>query len=334
MYNACNLFVSDLSLINMSTKESKRNFFDKREKEIFLSILQQSESGRLWKVITEGTSKNQEKHDVWTKVAKLFSENTGKNIDFIKAKQMWFRLKDSSKKKHDVNVIDKNFNKECAKTGGGKGPNPPDMQDGDYFINDDELELPDLDPVSSDFNRLVRPNERVRPSSSFVNETPAADIDFVFDPQPIIVQPSRKKDSNVSILQETMEENQILIVDESGSKKTVNIEVNTPKGSKKQVKKNMNDKAVDYYEKMIEVQERIAEAKIKYYSAKTKVLKRRAKSEKVSLVLLKHKLRVAGIPPSNVELLESEHQSSSDSSSERLICPWRFKNFMNLACFS
>ena len=85
---------------------------------------------------------------------------------------------------------------------------------------------------------------------------------------------------------------------------------------------------------MIEVQERIAEAKIKYYSAKTKVLKRRAKSEKVSLVLLKHKLRVAGIPPSSVELLESEHQSSSDSNSERLICPWIFKNFMNLACFS
>ena len=332
MCNACNLFVSDLSLINMSAKESKRNFFDKREKEIFLSILQQSESGRLWKVITEGTSKNQEKHDVWTKVAELFSENTGKNIDFIKAKQMWFRLKDSSKKKHDVNVIDKNFNKECAKTGGGTGPNPPEMEDGDNFIND--IDLPDLDPVSSDFNRLVRPNERVRPSSSFVNETPAADIDFVFDPQPIIVQPSRKKDSNVNILQETMEENQILIVDESGSKKTVNVEVNTPKGSKKHVKKNMNDKAVDYYEKMIEVQERIAEAKIKYYSAKTKVLKRRAKSEKVSLVLLKHKLRVAGIPPSSVELLESEHQSSSDSSSERLICPWRFKNFMNLACFS
>ena len=35
MCNACNLFVSDLSLINMSAKESKRNFFDKREKEIF-----------------------------------------------------------------------------------------------------------------------------------------------------------------------------------------------------------------------------------------------------------------------------------------------------------
>ena len=135
----------------------KRTAFDKKEKEIFCTILKNSDGGRIWRIIYEGTTTNQTRHDAWTRVAKLFNESTGKEMNNTQVRAMYVRMKDKIKKKHDHDAIDRDFNKSCAKTGGGRGLTLPQDKDGDAM---DELELSELEPTDTNWNTLVRPENR------------------------------------------------------------------------------------------------------------------------------------------------------------------------------
>ena len=72
----------------------KRTAYDKKEKEIFCSILKNSDGGRIWRIINEGTTTNQTRHDAWTRVAKLFNESTGKEMNNRQVRAMYVRMKD------------------------------------------------------------------------------------------------------------------------------------------------------------------------------------------------------------------------------------------------
>ena len=136
-----------------------RNTYDKKEKEIFLSILKNSEGGKFWKIIIEGTAKAQTRHDVWLKVTELFNNSTGRRLDFKQIKAMWLRIKDNTKKKHDSAAVtrQKEFNRSCALTGGGAPPEIPLVEDGDQV----DLNLNDLEPLHTEYNQLVRPEDRI-----------------------------------------------------------------------------------------------------------------------------------------------------------------------------
>ena len=84
-----------------------------------------------------GTTTNDQKHKVWQKVSDIFNNETGHNLDAIKSRKLFQRLKSEEKKvhlqvmiivvilnnlqKHDAD-INKQFDKDCGKTGGGTGP--------------------------------------------------------------------------------------------------------------------------------------------------------------------------------------------------------------------
>ena len=123
--------------------------------------MKNSEGGKFWKIITEGTAKAQTRHDVWLKVTELFNNSTGWNLDFKQIKAMWLRIKDNTKKKHDSAAVtrQKEFNRSCALTGGGAPPEIPPVEDGDQV----DLNLNDLDPLHTAYNQLVRPEDRIFP---------------------------------------------------------------------------------------------------------------------------------------------------------------------------
>ena len=58
-------------------KKKERNNYSDREKQIFIGICKNTDGGKIWKVITQGVSTNQQRHDAWLKVANLFSEAIG-----------------------------------------------------------------------------------------------------------------------------------------------------------------------------------------------------------------------------------------------------------------
>ena len=58
-------------------KKRKRDTFDKREKAIFWNIVKTSNRGKIWKVITEGTS-NVARHDAWVIIAQAFGDAISK----------------------------------------------------------------------------------------------------------------------------------------------------------------------------------------------------------------------------------------------------------------
>ena len=126
---------------------------DAHENQMFVDILKTAEDGKMWKTINEGTAKRQERHNVWIKAAEIFTKETGKEIDWKQAKSKWNRINTDVKKKNDEAQIQKKFRKQCSLTGGGVPPSLPDQEDGDDFVVD--LDLNDLEPTVTNFNRLV-----------------------------------------------------------------------------------------------------------------------------------------------------------------------------------
>ena len=142
---------------NNNTGESKerkpRSTISDLDKKMFINIIRTGEGGKFWSQIVEskGKSTNASRHDLWKNVAKVFSEATGRPFDSKQVKEMWQRIKKNTKAKHD-----QKYKTACAKTGGGVGPDQPKDMDGDEV----EIDLDDLDPTNTEFNSLVRPEER------------------------------------------------------------------------------------------------------------------------------------------------------------------------------
>ena len=142
---------------NNNTGESKerkpRSTISDLDKKMFINIIKTGEGGKFWSQIVEskGKSTNASRHDLWKNVAKVFSEATGRSFDSKQVKEMWHRIKKNTKAKHD-----QKYKTACAKTGGGIGPDQPKDMDGD----EDEIDLDDLDPMNTEFNTLVRPEDR------------------------------------------------------------------------------------------------------------------------------------------------------------------------------
>ena len=139
---------------NGESKERKsRSTISDLEKKMFINIIRTGEGGKFWSQIVEskGKSTNASRHDLWKNVAKIFSEATGRPFDSKQVKEMWHRIKKNTKSKHD-----QKYKAACAKTGGGIGPDQPEDKDGDEV----EFYLDDLDPTNTEFNSLVRPEDR------------------------------------------------------------------------------------------------------------------------------------------------------------------------------
>ena len=73
----------------VKTRKS-RTTFEEKDKKIFVSIIKSSEGGRFARVITSKdpesecsvtSATNQQRHDVWKDVSKVFSQSIGKDID-------------------------------------------------------------------------------------------------------------------------------------------------------------------------------------------------------------------------------------------------------------
>lgn len=146
----------------ISKPKRKRTAFEDKDKEILCLILKQTEGGRLWKIIKEGTGTPHEKFVAWEKVTKLFNEATNNNCDRKQLRQMFERIKEKKKKTSDQLRLDqtkmeRNFQKECQKTGGG--PPPPDLpaEDGDEEY---QLDFDDLTPVETDWNKFTEAEDR------------------------------------------------------------------------------------------------------------------------------------------------------------------------------
>ena len=91
---------SDKKLLIKSEGRLRKNIFSDNEKDMFVNILKTSENGYFWKVLVEDSESSSitEKHDVWVKVAKLFSEVTKKSIDVLHARKLWSRMHSKARK--------------------------------------------------------------------------------------------------------------------------------------------------------------------------------------------------------------------------------------------
>ena len=141
-------------------KKGSRDTFDQREKDMFWNILRTRNAGKIWKILTESKS-NQARHDAWVIVAQSFSGAISKDFTVDQAKQLFKRIKDKKKKDHDSQAVEREFRKHCSATGGGPSSMPPPERDGDDFVDS----LNEMEPVSTDYNSLVRPEHRIYASS-------------------------------------------------------------------------------------------------------------------------------------------------------------------------
>ena len=71
-------------------------------------------------------------------------------------------MKSEAKKRNYETRIQNEFTKQCKKIGGGAPPPVPPATDG----NDLNLDLHDLDPIDTNYNELVRPQDRVSARAS------------------------------------------------------------------------------------------------------------------------------------------------------------------------
>ena len=81
------------------TRKPRLKNADESENKLFIEILKTANDGKMWKIITQGTSKRQESHDVWVAAARIFSRESGTEITWQQAKSKWLRMKQNAKKK-------------------------------------------------------------------------------------------------------------------------------------------------------------------------------------------------------------------------------------------
>ena len=114
-----------------------------------------------------GTTTNDQKHRVWQKIYEIFKSETNVDLGTEKCRKLFQRLKAEEKKKHDE-TINKQYMKECSKTGGGVGPSPPPQIDGD----DINTEIDFCDPTETSWNSSVTFEEHKKePPSCFMKLT-------------------------------------------------------------------------------------------------------------------------------------------------------------------
>ena len=95
---------------------SKKRKVSQKEKDLFITILKESEGGRFWEVIVKGGGSitNQSRHDTWVAVSKHFSEAMEAEFTSKQCKDLLSRIKESHKKNHDSGLT--KFKKDCSKT--------------------------------------------------------------------------------------------------------------------------------------------------------------------------------------------------------------------------
>ena len=70
-------------------------------KDLFLSIINETDNGKLKQVIASGITINVQKHRVWERVSEIFSKESCLNFDAEKCRKFYSRLKIEAKKTHD-----------------------------------------------------------------------------------------------------------------------------------------------------------------------------------------------------------------------------------------
>ena len=101
------------------TSRRGRTYFSDKDKNMFMRILREGEKGRFWKTIAQGSGSvtNQNRHDVWVAVAKHFSEAIGISTDSKQCKDLWSRIKEATKKRHDKQLSQFKSSCSCKKIG-------------------------------------------------------------------------------------------------------------------------------------------------------------------------------------------------------------------------
>ena len=137
-------------------KSKKRTNISDSEKNLFWKVLKTLDEGKIYKIISEGVSTQQTRDDAWLRLTDVFNETAGKEMSVLQIRTMYSRIKEKIKKVYDQNVIDRQaadrqFNKDCNRTGGGSGSLPPENEDGDMI----EDTMNDLQPAPAPFNSFT-----------------------------------------------------------------------------------------------------------------------------------------------------------------------------------
>ena len=265
-----------------SEAKRKRQDYSQSEKEIFMDIIKNSDGGNLFKIVMAGTSTNEMKFRVWEKVSAEFRKCTGVDIDHVKCRKLFARLKQEEKQKHDSQV-NKQFMVECAKTGGGPGVDPPPEMDGDN-IPVEKIDF--LDPTPTPWNDLAifgktsssKPrtstdvqeaascsggqsfrfpgsSNSVMPKPNFrsAGNTPTSKL----QQHRVLISPSTKSDTSPSLQVTPDRREKIQIVNEDGSTELIELEVrgeNNNDIQKKKKEKEDLDPAKKYWTEMLAMQ--------------------------------------------------------------------------------
>ena len=130
---------------------------DDSENKLFLHILKIAIDGGMWKIIKQGTSK-QECHDVWVATVRIFSREAGTEITWQQAKSKASNVAEYQEKANKAHTHIE-FRKLCQKTGSGPAPSQPPLEDAedDNGFNLDMLH--DTEPIETPLNELVHPQD-------------------------------------------------------------------------------------------------------------------------------------------------------------------------------
>ena len=88
-------------------KSKKRTNISDSEKNLFWKILKTLDEGKIYKIISEGVSTQQTRHDAWLRLTGVFNETAGKEMSVLQIRTMYSRIKEKIKKVYDQNVIDR-----------------------------------------------------------------------------------------------------------------------------------------------------------------------------------------------------------------------------------
>ena len=75
-------------------KSKKRTNISDSEKNLFWKVLKTLDEGKIYKIISEGVSTQQTRHDAWLRLTDVFNETAGKEMSVLQIRTMYSRMKE------------------------------------------------------------------------------------------------------------------------------------------------------------------------------------------------------------------------------------------------
>ena len=122
--------VMDLDTLGSNPKmmrEANERWTD-NDRRILIQIITKKNDGKYNKILSGKASTVTMMSQTWKNICDDFAAATNRdNVNLQKLRSLWKKIKQKEKSNHDKNLL-KNKN-ECSKTGGGVGPNAPQVYD-------------------------------------------------------------------------------------------------------------------------------------------------------------------------------------------------------------